>query len=329
MEILDRYIYEVGRHLPRKLRSDVQVELHSLLHETLDERAREAGRPADAKLAAQVLREFGTPQEVADRYAPKARYLIGPRWYPTYILVVKVVAIVLPSILAAFLIVALLFSKGPLAPLSAGKVARMVWTFVTAGIFNLGILTLVFAIVERTQIQPDQEVEAWDPGMLPPVDDPDRISAGGMVFGMYMILAVAVLLNFYPQWLVTGFRLEGDQAVWGLTLLLPAFVVHMPFINAFLALDFFLKLTVLRHGRWRREMRWAEVGLGLFGAAIAYLIIIGPEVFRYDWIAKSILKLILAIKLIESGSRLYRLLTRRPFEPWRPSAAPGGGDQRE
>ncbi|MBI1984388.1 MAG: hypothetical protein HYS61_09335 [Acidobacteria bacterium] len=322
MEIIDRYIYEVGNRLPRKSRGDVQVELHTLLHETLEERSRDAGRPADEELAAQVLREFGSPREVAGRYAPRARYLIGPRWYSLYMLIVKIVTIVLASVFAAFVIVALVFSKGPLAAMSVGKVAKMLWAFVSAGIFNLAILTLVFAIVERTQLQPDQEVESWDPGMLPPVDDPDRISPGGIVFGMYMILAFAVLLNLYPQWMVAGFRFQGDQAAWGLSLLLPAFVIHLPFINAFLALEFFLKLTVLRHGRWGRETRWAEFAMGLFGAAITYRIIIGPEVFRFDWIVKSLLKGVLIIVLIDSGARLYRLLTRRRVEPMAASEAP-------
>jgi hypothetical protein len=321
MEIIDRYLYEVGNRLPRKLRADVQVELSTLLHEALEERAREAGRPANGELAMQVLREFGSPQEVAQRYAPRPQYLIGPRWYPTYILIAKIIAIVLPAVLGALFIVAVVFSKGPLAPLSVGKVVRMAWSFVSSGIFNLAILTLVFAIVERTQLQPEKEVEAWDPGMLPPVDDPDRISAGGTVFEMYMILAFAVLLNFYPQWVVAGIRFQGDQAVVGLSLLLPAFVIHMPLINAFLALEFFLDLIVLRRGRWQRETRWAEFALGLFGAFILFRVVAGEPVFRYDYLVKAFLKGFLIIVLIESGVRLYRLLTRRPFEPWKPSEA--------
>jgi hypothetical protein len=324
MEIIDRYIHEVGNRLPRKLRTDVQMELHTLLREMLEERAGDAGRPADAALAAQVLREFGSPHEVAERYAPRPQYLIGPRWYPTYILIVKIIAIVLPSILGAFLVVALVFSQGPLAPLSAGKVARTVWSFVSGGIFNLAILTLVFAIVERTQIQPDkEEIKAWDPSTLPPIDDPDRISAGGTVLEMYLILAVAVLLNFYPHWVVAGIKFEGDLAVPGLSLLLPSFVVHMPLINAYLALVFFLKLVVLRHGRWRDETRWAEFGLGLFGAAILYLIIIGPEVFRFDWITKAVFKGWLAFVLVDCGARFYRLLKRQWFEPVTSSGVPG------
>ncbi len=323
MEIIDRYVREVGNRLPRKLRADVQVELRTLLQEMLEERARDAGRPADADLAAQVLREFGPPQEVSERYAPRPQYLIGPRWYPTYILIVKIIAIVLPAILAAFLAAALLFSQGPMAPLNAGKAAHLVWGFVSAGIFNLAILTLVFAIVERTQLQPDkEETETWDPGMLPPLDDPDRVSAGGTVFEMYLILAVAVLLNFYPQWLVAGIPFQGDPAAGRLSLLLPAFAVYMPLINAYLALAFFLKLAVLHHGSWRSETRWAELGLGLAGAVILYLMIVGPEVFRFGWISRAFLKVVLAIHLIDSGARLYRLLKRRWFEPAAPAGAP-------
>ncbi|MBI1940876.1 MAG: hypothetical protein HYS33_05135, partial [Acidobacteria bacterium] len=89
-----------------------------------------------------------------------------------------------------------------------------------------------------------------------------------------------------------------------------------------LALDFFLKLTGLRLGRWRNETRWAEFAMGLFGAAITYRIIIGPEVFRFDWIVKSLLKGVLIIVLIDSGARLYRLLTRRRVEPMAASEAP-------
>ena len=36
MELIDRYIYEVGRHLPRKNRGDIQAELLSLLMDSLD-----------------------------------------------------------------------------------------------------------------------------------------------------------------------------------------------------------------------------------------------------------------------------------------------------
>jgi hypothetical protein len=76
---------------------------------------------------------------------------------------------------------------------------------------------------------------------------------------------------------------------------------------------------------WRSaspSTRWAESGLGLFGAAIIYLIIVGPEVFRFDWIVKGLLKGVLIIVLTDSGARLYRMLKRQRFEAIAPSEAP-------
>ena len=103
--------------------------------------------------------------------------------------------------------------------------------------------------------------------------------------------------------------------------------MHMPLINVWWGLDFALCLVVLRHGRWRRETRWAEFALGLLGALILYLIAVGPPVFRYDMLVKAVLKGILVIVLIESGLRLYRLLTRRTIEPWNAAEAEGSRER--
>ncbi|MGE5326983.1 MAG: HAAS signaling domain-containing protein, partial [Deltaproteobacteria bacterium] len=79
MELIDRYVHEVGEHLPERMREDVEAELRSLLTDAVEARAREASRPVDDEIISRVLREFGQPQEVARRYAPEAEYLIGPR----------------------------------------------------------------------------------------------------------------------------------------------------------------------------------------------------------------------------------------------------------
>jgi len=71
MELIDRYVHEIGQLLPGRMRADVQAELRSLLTESLEDRARAAGRAPDAELVKTVLREFGSPQEAAARYAPQ------------------------------------------------------------------------------------------------------------------------------------------------------------------------------------------------------------------------------------------------------------------
>ena len=62
MELIERYVYEVGRHLPRKQRADIQVELKSTLVDTLEDRVE--GEPSqDDEI--QLLKEFGPPRKVA------------------------------------------------------------------------------------------------------------------------------------------------------------------------------------------------------------------------------------------------------------------------
>jgi hypothetical protein len=83
MDLIDRYVVEVARHLPAKNAEDVAEELRSLLSDALEARAARTGRPKDEALAVEVLREFGEPEEVAARYrGPKQ--LIGPDWYPIF-----------------------------------------------------------------------------------------------------------------------------------------------------------------------------------------------------------------------------------------------------
>ena len=55
VELIDRYLHEVGQHLPGRMRADVQAELHSLLIDTLEERARAAGRRGLVTLASTAL----------------------------------------------------------------------------------------------------------------------------------------------------------------------------------------------------------------------------------------------------------------------------------
>jgi len=80
MGLIDRYIAEVGRHLPEKDRSDIEAEIRSLIEDMLEERGRTV-KTADEKVRAETLEQLGDPQLLAAKYSPPKRYLIGPEWY--------------------------------------------------------------------------------------------------------------------------------------------------------------------------------------------------------------------------------------------------------
>ena len=309
MDLIDRYVHEVGEHLPRRMRADVEEELRSLLGESLEEKAGEEGGIPSPAVAERVLREFGPPREVAERYAPPAQYLIGPRLFRGYRIAVAVMA----GIFGAALIVLSLLALG-----SGGGgrfTFRNVGALLHGAVFNFGLLTLVFAAVERALRDRDAAGPAkeWDPSALPPVRDPDRISPVALVLSTYAIVGCAVLFNFFPRWVGIHSFANGEWR--SVSALLPEFSRHMPALNAWWGLAFVLDLLVLRRGRWSRGLRWGRLLLGVLGAGILAVILAGPPVFRFDPIVKSVLAVCLLIALIESGARVFRLIRTQPSNP--------------
>jgi len=312
MDIIDRYAHEVGQYLPHRLRADVEAELRSLLTDSVEEKALLGGVAADDELAAKVLREFGAPKDVAARYAPEPQYLIGPRLYPAYLTAVKVMLPILAAIVLA-LAVAGRFQE-PGQPPSLAVVVRATGRFFWSALVNLGIMTLVFALVERAIRQRESAGGAFDPAKLPPVNDPDKISYFGRIFALYVIALLVLAFNFFPGW-VAIFVFHGSEGT-VYPLLAPDFKRYLPLLNTWWLLAVMLNLAVLRQGRWTRTTRWADLALEVFNAVILLLIVTGPPVFRYDVLIKVVLRWFLIFSAIKACVMLYRLVRRRPAEPW-------------
>src|SRR5512134_906098 len=91
MNLIDRYVAEVGRRLALvKGRKDIENELRSTLEDMLEDRSRQAGRPRDEAMEIELLKEYGAPDKVAATYNPHP-YLIGPRMFPLFIMILKIV----------------------------------------------------------------------------------------------------------------------------------------------------------------------------------------------------------------------------------------------
>ena len=70
-DVIESYVRDVARFLPRAMRNDVALELRELLHDELAARASAAGTVADRAMAMALLRDFGRPAQVAARYKPR------------------------------------------------------------------------------------------------------------------------------------------------------------------------------------------------------------------------------------------------------------------
>lgn len=292
-KLFDRYVQEVGRRLPKKQRTDVEAELHSLLMDALQDRMGEEAKGKANLEAAQVaiLEEFGPPAKVAAEYAPPHRYLIGPRVFDLYLLVAAVVA---GSLSLVFLIILpIVTTLGEPEPLSAlgHWFIGILDDYIGALLAGLGSVTLTFAILER--VLPEsaldkEDEETWDPRTLPEIEDTDRthIQIGGLIVETGLTAIALIVFNFFPQWIGIGFVASIDDATarWYAIPLLTAdfFTAYLPLINISWILQIVLNIVLLRQGRWQLVTRLIDVALTVFSAFILYRMITGPAFLTFE-----------------------------------------------
>jgi len=90
VDLLDRYLQAVKKHLPWKRQDDILAELRANLESQLEDKEAELGRPLTQGEAEEWLRQIGAPMQVAMRYQPQ-QYLVGPAIFPTYWFVLRLV----------------------------------------------------------------------------------------------------------------------------------------------------------------------------------------------------------------------------------------------
>lgn len=83
MELRDRYLEAVRKHLPWRGQDDILAELKANLESQLDEKESELSRSLKNEEAEAWLKELGPPIQMAGRYQ-RQQFLIGPAVFPVY-----------------------------------------------------------------------------------------------------------------------------------------------------------------------------------------------------------------------------------------------------
>lgn len=263
-ELLERYLWHVERRLPKRKAADVILELDSLMRDQLEAQAEALGRPIDRAMVVELLKSMGSPRETAARYHPQASYLIGPGLYPAFLKTLGAVSLALA--LAAFIPVVMALIAGSGGDLG-WVLLRGLGTFVSSFWSSLGMLVLIFAVMDRRSSgdgigKPDE----WDPLALPeqprrPADRVSMVEAWLEILGPIFLL---VLLN------ASG-RFSPLMRIPALTrITLADLGIHLPmaWVNGCLIAQVALGVAVLRTGCWNIGLRWAKILLGAFNVGI-------------------------------------------------------------
>ena len=170
-ELVDRYLQAVRFWLPKsRPQEDLLSELGEDLRSQIEARESELGRPLEVSEASEILKRCGRPMLVASRFSPKA-YLIGPGFFPVYRSVLKMV-------LLWILVPVFLFIIGPINLAESGGHWATAWARTMGDLWSgaftaAAVITLVFAILERSQVRDAVECK-WDPLTLPAVQKTER-----------------------------------------------------------------------------------------------------------------------------------------------------------
>lgn len=317
-ELFDRYVHDVGRRLPRKLRADVEAELLSLLMDSLQSRMPELdsadGAAAEAAQT-EVLREFGPPVSVAAGYAPQRRYLIGPRVMDVYLIVAGAVV---GSIALLYVLVSALsiWGEGGLHGLSLPSLGGTLVSFVGLALQGLAGVTIVFAILERLLPESafgEDEGGDWDPAQLPEIPDDERLNRTRALVKVAFLAALLVIANLFPHKVGLYFvgTVNGSPFGWHLMpMLSPAFSqLYVSLLNVLWGLTIALRLAVVWQGDWQRSTRLGDLALNGYEAYVLYRMVSGPSpVSMLSGLVAVGLAIALVATVVEAVHKAYKTL---------------------
>ncbi len=261
MNLIERYVNEIARRLPKRQRDDVRRELRSALGDALDNRVE--GEASEDEVV-ELLREFGPPETVAASYRPQDQYLIGPALYPTF----KTVTSVVFTVLVVLAVVGFgldLVLEPPVGGRVFGWLLGLLTGLWDTALSAFALIVLVFALLQRFA-EDESEDESWDPRQLPEATDADLVGRGEAIFGIVLPLVFLALLNLFRNHF--GVRVEPS----GELLLNDVFQANLPLVNVALGLGILLNILLLRTGRWTWPSRLFDWAIDLYWIWVLFTI---------------------------------------------------------
>jgi hypothetical protein len=263
MDLIDRYVAAVRRYLPRQQQDDIVSELSDSLRSEAEEREQALNRPLNQAEQSELLKQRGHPWLMASRYLPQ-QYLIGPALYPYYrrALTIVVFWVVLPITLIGGALTAI-YSDNPMQVW--GRMLSAAWN---GAIYSVGIVTIVFAILEKEQVR-FTALDNWNPARLPAAGEgrevPRSESVIGLVFGFTFLIWWIDLLRVPEFMSYDGEPVTFTMAPIWATLFLPVLISLVGWIGI-------QAIDLVRP--WRSlAVSTVDIGLNLFNLVLVGIIL--------------------------------------------------------
>lgn len=277
MDLFERYMQAVRKHLPWQRQDDILAELRTNLEAQREEREAELGRPLTEGEMIDWLKELGPPRAMAARYHA-SRYLIGPAIFPMYWQILRLV-LIWASVAYAISIVVRLVVESHSVEWVAGQVGGFWGLLVMAAAWVTGVFAVLEFVSERYPDKcPDFLAPAshWSPTSLPPLEK--HLETAGKPANLVAISAEFVVRFALMVWLLLlpqhPYLLLGPGAAYlkdGPVVLLPVLLWFYWSVVVLNAVEFLWQGYIILADRWREKSALQHVvieGLGLIPIAI-------------------------------------------------------------
>lgn len=290
-DVIQAYVVDVMRRVPAPGRDDIGLELHGLLAEMLADRAAGEARAADDAMVLAVLRDFGTPGEVAARYRPAGPVII-PAAQTRGFAIMALAGVALQWCLT-------------LPGVFAGERFAGWWLGWGLGALWWPGFMVMMALAAMAWRAAGLPRAGWRPRLV----DPERVDPRALAFGLLWFAVGAAFLialpwtaRLMPGALPRVFAFDPDFLRWRAP----------PVLLLWLA-SFVLLATVLRRGRWSPALRRVEAAVSLGFAALLLWWLAAGAIFQApptDDGARAGIGLVLLFILLNLAWRAWRGRTR-------------------
>jgi hypothetical protein len=209
------YLLAIQFWLPNQQKQDITAELSEELRAQMEEQAAALGRELKQSEVEALLQRFGSPLLVAHRYLPQES-LIGPMLFPVYRLVLKIVVLCFLVPWMLVWIALLVYGHGSGHGSLGANAAQLLGSLSFTGFISVGVVTLVFAVLERTLA--GSLLEEWNPRKLPALRNWHAIPrfSSAMELGGTLVAAVWWAGNMAPPLVWNTFHLRIElSSGWG------------------------------------------------------------------------------------------------------------------
>ena len=289
MKLIEVYIQEVTRRLPEKNRGDIALELRSTIEDMLPDDYREED-------VMSVLEKLGSPALLANGYRDQPMYLIGPRYFDVYISLLKMILPIAGVIALISMVASNVFhysGNEAIINMVISIIVEGIGTLLDVGLQVFFWLTLVFAIIERTDKEKGSEpltsnLKKWTPDDLRNITyiPKKRAISKLEIFGSLLWTAIWATLYFYANQLVAVYENKGE----GLEFVTPVFnqevlISYWPLVLISIGMEMILALYKFIKGQWTNKMAIFNTIYEVVATIILIVIFSNPNLLHQKFLS--------------------------------------------